>query len=79
MASADGYVSLLDPRTGYKAEHSLLAHAGGFAALDARGELLATCGYANRMGRLSLETYAKVGGWWMVYKPVGWDSILCCW
>ena len=63
MASADGYVSLLDPRTGYKAEHSLLAHAGGFAALDARGELLATCGYANRMGRLSLETYAKVGGW----------------
>lgn len=37
------------------------AHAGGFAAMDARGELVASCGYVSRMGRLALDTYAKVG------------------
>lgn len=41
---------------------STQAHAGGFAALDARGELVATAGYVSRMGRLALDTYAKVGG-----------------
>ncbi|KAL4430743.1 hypothetical protein ABPG75_005999 [Micractinium tetrahymenae] len=60
MGSSDGYISLLDPRSGYKAEQSLLAHSGGFAALDARGELVAAAGYVNRMGRLALDTYAKV-------------------
>ena len=46
--------------SGYKTETSLQAHPGGFAALDARGELVASCGYVSRMGRLSLDTYAKV-------------------
>ena len=65
MGSADGYISLLDLRGGLRAEASLLAHAGGFAALDARGEFVATCGYANRMGRVVLEGFVKVGrgGW----------------
>lgn len=57
------FVHLCPPvfsRSGYKAETSLQAHPGGFAALDARGELVASCGYVSRMGRLSLDTYAKV-------------------
>ncbi len=60
LATADGYLWLVDPRTGYKPEHGLLAHGGGFAALDAGGDLVGTCGYSNRMGRVSLDTFAKV-------------------
>ncbi|KAL4432378.1 hypothetical protein ABPG77_001677 [Micractinium sp. CCAP 211/92] len=60
MGSSDGYLTLLDPRSGYKPEQSLLANAGGFAALDARGDLVAATGFVNRMGRLVLDTYAKV-------------------
>ncbi|KAL4859552.1 PAN2-PAN3 deadenylation complex catalytic subunit pan2 [Chlorella vulgaris] len=60
LATADGYLWLVDPRTGYKPEHSLLAHGGGFAALDAGGDLVGTCGYSNRMGRVTLDTFAKV-------------------
>lgn len=62
MASTQGAISLLDPRAGYRPEHSLVAHGGGFAALDAQGDLLATSGFSNRMGRVALDTYAKVGG-----------------
>lgn len=64
--------------SGYKIESSLQAHPGGFSALDAQGELVATAGYVNRMGRLALDTYAKVGGlWrgcregWLVGEPTG--------
>lgn len=67
-ATADGYFSLLDPRAGGRlggegAAAPLLAHPGGFAALDGRGNFVATAGYATRMGRLVLETHVKVRGW----------------
>ncbi len=72
---------LLCPCSGYKAETSLQAHPGGFAALDARGELVASCGYVSRMGRLALDTYAKVGCACMraargLVVPV---AVLLCW
>ncbi len=60
MASTEGSVSLLDARNGYRPEHSLVAHGGGFSALDAQGDLVATSGFSNRMGRVQLDNYAKV-------------------
>eukprot|EP00887_Chlorella_sp_A99_P005338 scaffold1.g5338.t1 len=55
VGTSDGQVCLLDPRQAYRQEHCLLAHAGGFAALDARGEFVATAGYASRHGRLVFD------------------------
>ena len=45
---------------GYKVEHSLSAHAGGLAALDARGNFVATCGYSMRQGQLAQDPMVKV-------------------
>lgn len=60
------------------AVQSLLAHAAGFAALDARGDLVAATGYVNRMGRLVLDTYAKVRcSWGRARRGVLWDSCSC--
>lgn len=67
MATSDGYLSLVDPRVGARAGEAaaaaappLLAHAGGFAAVDARGEFVATAGYSSRMGRMVLDNHVKV-------------------
>jgi hypothetical protein len=66
LASTEGQLSLLDPRSAFRAEHSLTAHTGGFAAVDVKGDLVATSGYNTRMGRLSLETFAKARLGWVV-------------
>jgi hypothetical protein len=65
LACADGCLSLADPRSGHRLEHSLPAHSGGFAALDAGGDLVATSGYSSRLGRLALDPFAKAS--WAVH------------
>lgn len=60
LATADGYISLLDGRTGFRMDQSVLAHGGGFAAVDAHHDLIATAGYTARMGRPSLERSVKI-------------------
>jgi PAB-dependent poly(A)-specific ribonuclease subunit 2 len=60
LGTLGGGVLLADPRAGYKVEHSLAAHASGLADLDARSELLATCGYGSRQGAVVPDPYVKV-------------------
>ncbi len=68
MATSDGHFSLLDARAAGEGASAgaavtgtpLLAHAGGFAAVDGRGNFVATAGYATRMGRVLLENHVKV-------------------
>ena len=61
-ATADGYYQLLDPRgaTPRQQHAPSLAHPGGFAAVDALHDLVATAGYASRAGRVTLERSVKV-------------------
>ncbi len=65
-ATSDGHFALCDSRAGQGAGAAslalapLLAHAGGFAAVDGRGNFVATAGYTTRMGRLLLENHVKV-------------------
>lgn len=54
------FSSQLAVAAGYNVEHSLTAHPGGLAALDARGNFVATCGYGMRQGRLAQDTMVKV-------------------
>jgi hypothetical protein len=41
-------------------EHSLVAHQAGIAAMDVRGDLVATCGMTLRGGRLVPDTSVRV-------------------
>ena len=61
LGTLSGAVLLVDPRKGYGVEHTLAAHASGLADLDARGDLLATCGYGLRHGQVVSDLYVKVG------------------
>lgn len=45
---------------GYAVDHTVTAHSGGLAALDARGNFVATCGYSMRLGRVSQDSMVKV-------------------
>jgi PAB-dependent poly(A)-specific ribonuclease subunit 2 len=60
MGTFDGKIALLDARNNLRQEASLTAHTGGFAAIDASGDLIATSGYTGKMGRISLEPTVKV-------------------
>lgn len=60
MGTVNGKVALLDARNSLRQEASLQAHSGGFAALDASGDLIATAGYSGRLGHVSLEPTVKV-------------------
>lgn len=60
VGTIDGHLSLCDTRTGRTTESSLPAHTGGFASLDGLGDYIATSGYIERYGRLSLEPIVKV-------------------
>jgi len=60
MGTVDGKIALLDARNNLRQEASLTAHSGGFAAIDASGDLIATAGYTGKMGRVSLEPTVKV-------------------
>ncbi|KAK9820479.1 hypothetical protein WJX72_010776 [[Myrmecia] bisecta] len=60
LGSPEGHISMLDPRSNYKEEHSVAAHPGGLAALDVRGDFVATCGFGTRMGQIVTDTYVKV-------------------
>lgn len=60
VGTAGGGVLLVDPRTGFGVEAALSAHGAGLAALDARGDLLATAGFGLRQGAVVADTYVKV-------------------
>ncbi|KAK9843491.1 hypothetical protein WJX81_005692 [Elliptochloris bilobata] len=60
VGTAGGGVLLVDPRAGFAVEAALSAHAAGLAALDARGDLLATAGFGMRQGAVVADTYVKV-------------------
>lgn len=60
VGTMDGHVSLCDTRTGRSVEATLSAHPAGFAAFDAAGDLIATAGFIERYGRLSLEPVVKL-------------------
>ena len=55
-----GQVALLDPRTGFAHQASMAAHAGGLACMDARSDLVATCGHSTRQGHVVPDIYLKV-------------------
>ncbi len=55
-----GQVVLLDPRTGFAHQASMAAHAGGLACMDARSDLVATCGHSTRQGHVVPDIYLKV-------------------
>lgn len=59
VGAAGGRVLLADPRAGLSVEASLAAHGAGLAALDARGDLLATAGFGLRQGAVVADTYVK--------------------
>ena len=60
VGCANGQVSLLDPRAGYKVEQIMEAHTGGLVAMDASGGLLATSGLGTRQGQLVTDLNVKV-------------------
>ena len=60
VGTAGGGVVLADPRAGFRVEAALPAHGAGLAALDARGDLLATAGFGLRQGSVVADTYVKV-------------------
>jgi hypothetical protein len=54
MGTESGRLLLGDARRGVKVDHTALAHAGGLAAMDARADMVVTCGYTMRMGHVSV-------------------------
>lgn len=61
LGSTSGQVFLVDPRQGFKTEHSVTAHAGGLVAVDLAAGMLATAGLGTRQGQLVHDTIVKVG------------------
>lgn len=60
LGTATGRILLGDARRGPAVQHTALAHGGGLAALDARGDMVLTAGYSMRMGHVS--ALARAGG-----------------
>lgn len=60
VGSARGRINLVDPRADFRPQHAIAAHGAGLSDLDARGDLLATCGFAMRHGQVATENYVKV-------------------
>ncbi len=63
VGTAGGGVLLADPKSGFSVEATLAAHGAGLAALDARGDLLATAGFGLRQGTVVADTYVKALSW----------------
>ncbi|KAG1670195.1 hypothetical protein FOA52_014971 [Chlamydomonas sp. UWO 241] len=58
---SSGQIGLADPRAQMKISGSMLSvHPGGLAAVDARADTVATCGYALRMGQIVPDNFVKV-------------------
>ena len=60
VGTAGGQVALLDPHNGMRAGAPLTAHAGGLKALDAREDLVVTCGLNLRLGQPVADQYVRV-------------------
>ena len=60
VGCASGQVSILDPRSGFKAEQVVSAHAGGLVAMDVAAGLMATSGLGTRQGQMVPDTIVKV-------------------
>ena len=58
-ASASGEVHLRDPKT-LNVEHTLPVHPGGIFDMEVSGNLLLTCGYGDRNGRIFKDTLIRV-------------------
>eukprot|EP00955_Chlamydomonas_euryale_P043154 352503-Chlamydomonas_euryale.AAC.2 len=58
---ASGRLALADPRAGLRAAGATVAHVGGLACVDARGDAVVTCGYAMRMGQVRCAYGAGAG------------------
>mmetsp|Transcript_18769 Transcript_18769/g.48144 ORF Transcript_18769/g.48144 Transcript_18769/m.48144 type:complete len:1322 (+) Transcript_18769:261-4226(+) len=56
----NGSVALCDPRSNYRVERTIVPHAGGLTAMDAKGDLLATAGLHVRMGQLVMDSLVQV-------------------
>lgn len=63
MGTEGGRLLLGDARRGVRVEHTTLAHPGGLACLDARGDMVVTCGYSVRMGQVSHLCLGGKGHW----------------
>ena len=68
LGTPGGSVLLVDPRAGHRVEHELAAHSAGLADLDARADLLATCGYGTRQGQIVSDPFVKAG------RPLGFQG-----
>ncbi|KIY91848.1 PAB-dependent poly(A)-specificribonuclease subunit 2 [Monoraphidium neglectum] len=60
MGTEGGRVLLGDARRGVKVDHTALAHPGGLACLDARADMVVTCGYGVRMGQTVPDNTVRV-------------------
>jgi len=54
----NGELALRDPRT-LSLEHSFDVHTGSVSDLEVKGDLLVTCGFANRYGEYFVDTVVK--------------------
>lgn len=69
LGTPAGSVLLVDPRAGARVEAELAAHAAGLADLDARADLLATCGYGTRQGLVVPDPFVKAGFFLLSFPP----------
>ena len=60
VGCASGQVSILDPRSGFKAEQVVSAHAGRLVAMDVAAGLMATSGLGTRQGQMVPDSIVKV-------------------
>lgn len=55
----NGELALRDPRS-LKLEHSFEVHTGSVSDVEVKGDLLVTCGYANRYNEVFVDSVVKV-------------------
>jgi hypothetical protein len=58
-ALSNGRIALLDQRT-WTVQHRIEAHSAAIADIDVKGDILATCGYVTRHGRVVPEKFVKL-------------------
>jgi DNA polymerase III epsilon subunit-like protein len=58
-ARANGRVSLLDQRT-WSFQAHIDAHTSGISDIDVKGDIMTTCGFVSRHGRLVAEPFVKL-------------------
>eukprot|EP00232_Nephroselmis_pyriformis_P020844 CAMPEP_0182864542 /NCGR_PEP_ID=MMETSP0034_2-20130328/7223_1 /TAXON_ID=156128 /ORGANISM="Nephroselmis pyriformis, Strain CCMP717" /LENGTH=596 /DNA_ID=CAMNT_0024996801 /DNA_START=83 /DNA_END=1869 /DNA_ORIENTATION=- len=59
-ADSGGKLSLMDPRSNLRVEHSLETHQCGVIDMDMRDQMIVTCGRMLRGGHMVIDTLVKV-------------------